>query len=195
LVSGGRVGDWGQHAFDFRSQSLYAVAHRYLTPIDAQVMAKGGDPIFVNVLDLRPEQAGAVVLGLFGVLAVAFVAACGLRRRSASVALAGEYSMAAVLLVLTSALSWTYSFVMLLLPVTFGICLLDRRERLPPQAARLLRAGLWGVGVATVLLVSDYARALGNLCWSAVLLLAALMVACRHLRHRSAEVGEDTASS
>ena len=48
----GRAGDWGQHALDFGNQSIQAVAHRYLTRVDANVAARRGKPIYVNVTDL-----------------------------------------------------------------------------------------------------------------------------------------------
>jgi len=45
-----------------------------------------------------------------------------------------------------------------------------------------LRAALWGLAAATVLLVSHFGRALGNLCWASVLFFLALARARWDLR-------------
>jgi hypothetical protein len=181
-LSRGEAGDWGQHALDFRNQSLSAVAGRYLTHVDAQVMAKRGRPIFINVADLAPGQVYAAVLGLFAAMSVGFAVACGPRGPLTQTQLAAEYALASLLLLLVSAVSWTYFFVMLLLPVTVSVLLLDARDQLRPGPRRMLQVGFWAVPAAAVLLASDYARALGNLCWAAVLLFLALSVACWDLR-------------
>ena len=181
-LSRGQAGDWGQHALDFGNQSLPAVARRYLTRVDAQVMARESDPIYVNVADLSSREVNLVVLALFAALGLGFMAACGLRRPRSQVELAGEYALATVLLLLVSALSWTYFFVMLLLPVVVALRLLDGGKPLTRLTVWALRAALWGLAVATVLLVSHFGRALGNLCWASVLFFLALARARWDLR-------------
>ncbi len=181
-LSRGEAGDWGQHAIDFRNQSLAGVARRYLTRTDAQVAATGGDPIFVNLVELSPAQANAVIVGVFALLGIGFVGACGWQRPQDRAQRAAEYALVTALLLLVSALAWTYFFVMLLLPVTVCLRFLDRREELRPRTARMLRAALWAVGGAAVLLVSDYARALGSLCWATAIVALAIGVACRDVR-------------
>jgi len=183
-LSRGQAGDWGQHALDFGNQSLPAVARRYLTHVDAQVMARGGEPIYVSVANLPPGRVNAIVVALFAALALSFVAACGIRHPSDR-GRPVEYGLATVLLLLVSALSWTYFFVMLLLPVTVALRLLERPKPLRPVSVWALRAALWGLVAATVLLVSHHARAAGNLFWAAMLMFVALALACRDLRrHR-----------
>jgi hypothetical protein len=180
-LSRGEAGDWGQHAVDFGNQSLPAVARRYLNHVDAQVMARGGEPIYVGLVDLAPREVNAIILTLFAALALGFLAACGIRRppdRQRPV----EYGIVTVLLLLVSALSWTYFFVMLLLPIAVALRLLERPDMLRPVSAWMLRAALWGLAAATVLLVSHQARAAGNLFWASALMLVALGLACRDLR-------------
>lgn len=180
-VSRGQAGDWGQHAFDFGNQSLSAVVHRYLTSVNAQVQAREGPPIYVNIAELTGGQANAVIVGCFVVLIGAFVMVCGRRRPRDARSLAAEYALATVLLVLGSALAWTYFFAMLLLPVAAALRLLRDGDRLRPGTRGLLLAALCGLLVATLLLPNHLARALGAVCWSALLLFAALAAARRGL--------------
>jgi len=184
-LSRGQAGDWGQHALDFGNQSLPAVVRRYLTRVDAQVMARESAPIYVNVADLSSRQVNLVVLGLLAALGLGFMAACGLRRPRSQVELAGEYALATVLLLLVSALSWTYFFVMLLLPVVVARRLLEGGKPLTRLSLWALRVALWGLVAATVLLGSHYGRALGNLCGASLLFFFALAMARRDLRTRS----------
>jgi hypothetical protein len=51
----------------------------------------------------------------------------------------------------------------------------------------MLKAALFGVGAATVLLASQHARALGCVFWASLLLFAALGVAALRLRRQAAE--------
>lgn len=184
-LSRGEAGDWGQHSLDFGNQSLPAVARRYLTRVDAYVAARErGTPMYVNFVDLRESQVNAVVLGLFAALAAAFIAACGWRRPRSPDVQAVEYSLALMALLLVSAISWTYFFVMLLLPITVALRLLKVPGRLGGFSAWALRVSLWGLVLATVLLANHYARAMGNLFWATVVLFAALAIACRDLRRR-----------
>ena len=170
---------------DFGNQSLPAVVRRYLTRVDAQVMARESAPIYVNVADLSSRETNLVVLGLFAILGLGFMAACGLRRPRSQVELAGEYALATVLLLLVSALSWTYFFVMLLLPVIVALRLLEDGKPLTRLSVWALRGALWALVAATILLASHYGRALGNLCVASLLFLLAMALARRDLRRKA----------
>ena len=184
-LSRGEAGDWGQHSLDFGNQSLPAVARRYLTQVDAYVAARErGTPMYVNFVDLRESQVNAIVLGLFAVLAAAFIAACGWRRPRSPEVQAVEYSLVVTMLLMVSAISWTYFFVMLLLPVTVALRLLKVPGRLGGFSAMALRVSLWGLVLATVLLGNHYVRAMGSLFWVTVVMFAALAIAGRDLRRR-----------
>jgi hypothetical protein len=97
-----------------------------------------------------------------------------------------EYGLATTLLLLVSALSWTYFLVMLALPLAVVLRLMDVRG-LDGRTRTALRVSLWGMGLAAVLLVSYYARAAGNLFWGTALLFLALAYACRGLRRVAAD--------
>jgi hypothetical protein len=186
-LSHGRAGDWGQHALDFGNQSLQAVAHRFLTPVNAYVMARRPvQAMYVNRADLTEDQINRVVLALFAALGLSFLAACGWRRPVDPIQQATEYSLATILLLLVSALSWTYFFVMMLLPVATALHLLANPRRLRPSSRWALRLGLWIFALAVVLVAVPYARALGNLLWASLLLYGALALACWDLRHQPA---------
>ncbi len=182
FMSRGEAGDWGQHSLDFGNQSLPAVARRYLTRVDAQVMARERPPIYVNVVELTPAQAVLAAGALALALCAGFVLSVGWRRPQDALGLAAEYGLVTALLLLLSPLSWTYFFVMLLLPVMLGARLLSDRTKLRGRAVLALRIAVWGLVVATVLLVSHYARALGNLFWATVLFYIALALVCLDLR-------------
>ncbi|MGD0113900.1 MAG: glycosyltransferase family 87 protein [Armatimonadota bacterium] len=177
-LSRGKAGDWGQHALDFGNQSLQAVAHRYLTPVNAYVVAR--DPtqvLYVNFVDMTPEAVNRVILVLFALLAGSFMAACGLRRPGDALQQATEYSLAVILVLLVSALSWTYFFVMMLLPIATAMALLARGS-LRPRTAWMLKAGLVASALAAPLLMSAYARALGHVFWATMVLYVGMAVAC-----------------
>jgi hypothetical protein len=180
-LSRGEAGDWGQHGIDLRNQSLPAVARRFLTDVDAQVMAREREPIHVNFVDLPDGAVNVIVLAAFAALGIGFLWAGGLRRPRSALGLAAEYGLATTLLLLVSALSWTYFLVMLALPLAAALRLMDERA-LDGRVRTVLRASLWGTGMAAALLVSDQARAAGNLFWGTVLLFLALAYAYRRLR-------------
>jgi hypothetical protein len=190
FVSHGRAGDWGQHSLDFGNQSLPAVARRFLTRVNAQVAAREGTGIYVNIAELGDRAASAIVLGLSLLLALALAYACGWRATDDPIRRATEYALATTLLLLTSALSWTYFFVMLLAPTAVAVLLLGERERLGRWPERMLRASLMGLGAATVLLASQYARAVGCVFWASLLLFVSLAVAAVRMRVSRGQGGE-----
>ncbi|MFB3879863.1 MAG: glycosyltransferase family 87 protein [Armatimonadota bacterium] len=182
FVSHGRAGDWGQHSLDFGNQSLPAVARRLLTRVNAQVAAREGEAIYVNVAGVSERVANAVVVGLSLLLALGLAYACGWGATDDPFRKATEYALATALLLLTSALSWTYFFVMLLLPAAAAARLLGEKERLGRWPVHLLRASLIGLGVAAVLLASQHARAVGCVFWASLLLYVSLGVAAVRMR-------------
>ncbi len=186
-LSRGEAGDWGQHSFDFGNHSLPAVARRLLTRADAGVAARQDRPLFVNLADLTESQTNWILLAAFAALGIAFIAASGWRGPSSPTESAVEYSMAVALMLLASALSWTYFFVMLLLPITISLKLLADPARLRPVSVWVLRLSLWALVLAILLLYpaarpTQYVRAAGSLCWATLLLFAGLALARRDLR-------------
>ncbi len=195
FVSHGRAGDWGQHSLDYGNQSLPAVARRLLTRVNAQVAAREERPIYVNVADLGESAVNAVVLGVSVLLVLVVVWACGWGPARDKEQRAVEYGLATTLLLLTSALSWTYFFVMLLLPATVAVRLLGERSRwLTGARDLLLWVALIALGLATLLLMSQQARALGCLFWASLALFGALAVSARGARGHGAVSQPEAAS-
>jgi hypothetical protein len=182
-VAHARCGDWGHHGLDYENQSVCAVVRRLLTPADAYPEERrSSTPLYVNLASLADRQVGIALCSLFALLAAVFLAACGWQRPRDRGQEGLEYGLAMVGVLLLSAIAWSYFFVLLLLPVTGALRVLRRPRPLGPASVWALRLALGGLGLATLLLLNAHSRALGNLCWAAVLWFAALALACRDLR-------------
>lgn len=189
-LSRGQAGDWGQHALDFGNHSLPAVARRLLARADASVAARGDEALYVNIAELPGSTVNWILAAAFATLALAFLAACGRRPPATQTERAVEYSLAVILLLLVSALSWTYFFVTLLLPIIVALSLLRERDRLRPTSLRALQISLWALVAATLFLwpaarLTQYARAAGILCWATLALFVGLAFARWNLRRIS----------
>jgi len=190
-LSRGEAGDWGQHSLDFGNHSLPAVARRCLTEVDAGVAAREDRPLYVNVAHLTHSQVNLIVLALFALLALAFLAACGWRPPTCPRQRAAEYSLALLLVLLVSALSWTYFFVTLLLPITVALRLLAEPNGIRRLSLWTLRLSLWLLVLAVLLLwpaarPTQFVRAAGSLCWATLALFAGMALARRDLRRKNA---------
>lgn len=176
-------GDWGHHGLDYENQSLCAETRRILTPVDAYPEERHSPtPLRVNVANLTERQVSAGLWVMFAVLAAVFAVACKWQRPTDKDQEVLEYALVTVAVLLVSAITWSYFFVTLLLPVTAALRLLRSQERLSKASAWALRLALGGLVLATLLLLDAHVRALGNLCWAAVLWFTALALACRDLR-------------
>ena len=190
----GQAGDWGQHALDYEDQSLQAVLHRLLTPVNASLLVKKEAPFHVNFANFSEAAVNGTLLGLLALLAGGMVVACGLRPGHDPRLRGAELGLSVIVLMLASGLAWNYFFVMLLLPITAALAFLYRPEGVRAGTLRLLRAALYVHGIAVVLqwraLDGPYIRALGSICWAAVLLFLALALACWDLRHAPERAAE-----
>jgi len=184
----GEAADWGQHSLDYGNQSLQAVLHRLLTRVDANVKARGEPPIYVNVARLSEGRVNAILLISLAALVAGFGAACGWRRPQKGRLLAAELGLSVIVLLLASAIAWTYFYVVLLLPIAVAVSLVRGPEGLRPSTRRLLTAGLWAQGLAVVFMArglgGPYVRAAGSLCWAAVVLYLGLARACWEMRRQ-----------
>jgi len=173
-LSKGKAGDWGQHALDFGNQSVQAVAHRYLTHVDANVAARRDKPIYVNLVNLKESQVNRLVVAGFLAFGLAFIAACGWRGPRSRDQEVVEYALAIILVLLVSAIAWTYFFVMMLLPLAVAARLAREGEGITQRSRAALWAGMAIFAAATLLLGIHYLRALGSVCFAAALLYLAL---------------------
>lgn len=185
FVSKGQAGDWGQHSLDFGNHSLPAVARRFLTQTNAQVAARERAPIYVNIAALNEQQVNRVVLAGYAALCLAFIWAIGWTVPDDRLRRATEYALVTVLLLLTSALSWTYFFVMLLLPL-MAACRALGEGGLPRRESIALQLAIAALVTATLLIGNHYARSLGSLFWASLLLFFALAAAVYKLRRGAA---------
>lgn len=194
-LSRGQAGDWGQHALDFGNQSVQAVLHRYLTRVDANVLARRGKPIYINIANLSDRSVNLIVLAVSIALATVFLAACGWRRPRGPDQEMIEYSLVVIGLLLVSAIAWTYFFVMLLLPIAVAVRLLPVGQAARPEPAEgrpgsplspRSAGGLWIAFslfvLATALLRIHHLRALGSLGLVSIALYVALALACWGIR-------------
>ncbi len=188
-LSKGKAGDWGQHALDFGNQSVQAVAHRYLTHVDANVAARRDKPIYVNLVSLKESQVNRVVLAGFLALGLAFIAACGWRGPRSRDQEVVEYALAVILVLLVSAIAWTYFFVMMLLPLAVAARLAEEGEGMTQRSRRALWAGMAIFAAATLLLSIHHLRALGSVCFATVAVYAILAQVAREMRRDLAGAG------
>jgi hypothetical protein len=184
LLSGGdREFAQREDTFSWKNQSLYAVEHRLLRPVDAEsITDRKSPPLYVNFLNLdyatvnKAYWATAVVIGL------AFVAALpGFYRRSPRSDDA-EWGILLVLIVIATPLVRSYYYVWLLFPYT----VLAHRLASEP-GGKLARLTVAAIGFSIVLLISGinviqprYPQAAGNFLWAAIVVALALAV---HMRH------------
>ena len=105
--------NWG-----WKNNSLIAVVHRYLRPINAEAEDPEAKPLYVNVLDLTYDQANIVLAVVAGLIGLGFVAPCRRERRRTPASDAAEYALLIALMTIASPLARAYYFVWLLFPFT-----------------------------------------------------------------------------
>ena len=105
--------NWG-----WKNDSLIAVTHRFLRPINAEGENAAAKPIYVNVLNLTYDQANLVLLALAALIGAGFIAALPRENRRTPASNAAEYALLIALMVIASPLARGYYFVWLLYPYT-----------------------------------------------------------------------------
>ncbi|MDR3469498.1 MAG: glycosyltransferase family 87 protein [Xanthobacteraceae bacterium] len=188
LPSGGDR-EFGQRAdlWGWKNQSLYAVEHRLLRPIDAEIDPDEAEPpTFVNLLDLDPRTVDAVVLATALAIGTGFVLLMPARRRRTRQSDAAEWSILALLVVIASPVARSYYYVWMLLPYVVLV-----RSAAGEPDRRVARWQVFAVALSVVLLAAGingirphWTQAAGVFLWSAVVVIAALA----SLMRRSAAV-------
>jgi hypothetical protein len=163
--------NWG-----WKNNSLIAVTHRYLRPINAEAEHPENRPVYVNFLDLSYDQANVVLALVAGAIGLGFVAALPPARRRTPASDAAEYALLIALMTIASPLARAYYFVWLLFPFT----LMVQRAALDPDpvvrrwTARLLLAALGLFSIGVTLGPPHILQALGNMFWATVVIIGAL---------------------
>ncbi|HZZ89692.1 MAG TPA: glycosyltransferase family 87 protein, partial [Caulobacteraceae bacterium] len=131
--------NWG-----WKNNSIIAVTHRYLRPINAEAEIPTAPPLYVNVLDLTSEQANVVLAAVVALVGLGFVAALPPQRRRTPASDAAEFALLIALMTIASPLARAYYFVWLLFPFTLLVhrAALDPDEQVRRWCARLLAASL-----------------------------------------------------
>jgi len=172
-----RVKHWG-----WKNQSLYAVEHRLLSPINAELEAVPPvRPVYVNLLNLNRHQADLVFVVTELAVGLGFMALLPARRRRTPRSDAAEWSIVLLLIVLASLVAYSYYFVWLLLPYTV---LVQRAATEPDRKVARRTAIMIGVSLLLLAIGIDgieprYSQAAGNFLWAAAVVIAALAVEMR----------------
>ncbi|MFI4933179.1 MAG: glycosyltransferase family 87 protein [Caulobacterales bacterium] len=172
--------------WSWKNQSLIAVTHRFLRPVNAEAEDPKAAPIYVNVANLTYDQANLALLAIAGLIGVGFVAAMPPERRRTPASDAAEYALLITLMTIASPLARAYYFIWLLFPLT----LLIYRAALDP-APRVRRVTGALVAISVVLftiggsyVVPHWPQALGDGFWATCLLVGALVW---HMRRSMAQ--------
>jgi len=163
--------NWG-----WKNNSIIAVVHRYVRPINAEAEKPQAKPLYVNFLDLTYDQANVVLAVVAGLVGLGFVASLPPQRRRTPASDAAEYALLIALMTIASPLARAYYFVWLLFPFTL---LVYRAAADPDAKARKVAA--WALGGSLAVFTAGVAiasphilPALGNMFWATAILIGAL---------------------
>jgi hypothetical protein len=174
----GAIGQRPAEGYGWKNQSLVAVCHRLLRPINAELEAKPGEgePIYVNVADLGFGAVSVAIILAAGAIGLGYIGVMPPRGRRTPASDATEWAMLAALLVIASPYSYGYYCVWLLFPFAVAVhhALLAKA---PVQRAVTVA---W-MGLALLLLSLSLPwpwprvpQALGNNFWACLVVVAGL---------------------
>jgi hypothetical protein len=163
--------NWG-----WKNNSLIAVVHRYVRPVNAEAEHPEYRPIYVDVLNLSYAQANIVLAVIAGAIGLGFIALLPPERRRTPASDGAEYALLIALMTVASPLARAYYFVWLLFPFTVLVyrAALDPERRVRRWSAGLLIASLalFTIGLSTG--PPHILQALGNMFWATTIIIGAL---------------------
>lgn len=172
--------------FSWRNHSLYAVEHRLLRPINAELVSDElAPPIYVNLANLDQRTVDEVFVATALAIGLGFIVLLPAYGRRNSRSDADEWAIVLILIVIASPVARSYYFVWLLFPYTI-LChwLATEPDR---KVATALAAA---IGFSLLLLVvginaikPPYLQAAGNFLWAAIVVALTLVV---HMRRAAA---------
>ncbi len=164
--------NWG-----WKNNSLIAVVHRYVRPINAEAENPKTAPLYVNILNLTYNQANLVLAAAAGLIGLGFVAVLPSERRRTAASDGAEYALLIALMTIASPLARAYYFVWLLFPFT-ALC--DRAALDPDPGVRrrtgwLIAAALALFTIGVAIASPHWGPALGNMFWATAIIIATLV--------------------
>jgi hypothetical protein len=164
-------------SWSWKNDSIVAVTHRLLRPLNAEAADPLAKPIYVNILDLSYQQVNRVLLAIAGLIGVGFCAVLPPERRRTLRSDAAEFALLLSLMTIASPIAYAYYFVWLLFPIT----VLVYRAALEPCAkARRTTWGLLALALALFAIGPFYGhahwpQAVGNRFWATGIIAGALV--------------------
>jgi hypothetical protein len=156
-------GQRGEQNWSWVNQSMIAVTHRLVRPVNYNQDDPGKPPAYMNLLDLDFRTANWVVLALSALVGLGFIAVMPPRARMTPRSNAEELGILFCLMTVASPLARQYYFMWLFLPIT----VLIHRAAYDGRAA--VRAGTWaalaaagGLACLSLPVFPHYLQAWGN---------------------------------
>ncbi|HEY2706582.1 MAG TPA: glycosyltransferase family 87 protein [Caulobacteraceae bacterium] len=164
--------NWG-----WKNNSLIAVVHRYVRPINAEAERPEVKPLYVNVFELSYDQANIVLAAIAGLIGLGFVIALPPQRRRSPASDTAEYALLIALMTVVSPLARAYYFVWLLFPFTLFVyrAALDPDRQVRRVMGRSLFASLALFTVGVSIAPPHILQSLGNMFWATAILIGALV--------------------
>lgn len=183
--------NWG-----WKNNSLIAITHRLLRPVNAEAVNRGAEPLYVNILNLSYQQANLALVAIAGLIGVGFCSVIPPERRRSPRSDAAEFGLLLWLIAIASPLARDYYFIWMLFPIT----VLVYDATLDPSAK--VRRVAWGLLAAAAVLSSiglffgreHWPQALGNWFWGSAVIAGGLVWSMRRAVAASAR-GENPAPS
>ncbi len=163
--------------WSWQNNSIIAVTHRLLRPVNAEAIDPLAKPIYVNILNLSYRQANLVLLAIACLIGVGFCAVLPPERRRTSRSDAAEFAVLLSLMTIASPLARAYYFVWLLFPITVLVhrAALDPCAKARQATRRLLTLALALFAISPLFGRAHWPQALGNMFWATAIIAGALV--------------------
>ena len=170
------IGQRPAQGYGYRNQSLVAVAHRLLRPVNAEMEFDEKEPVFVNVADLDFRTVSVVVVAAALGLGLFFVWSMPPRGRRTAESDAVEFAMLIVLVLMCSPYTFGYYYVWLLYPFTIvvNLALTAASPRERNRTVAWFVACLLLLGLSLPFPWPRVPQALGSSFWACLVLLVCL---------------------
>jgi hypothetical protein len=163
--------------WSWKNNSLIAVTHRFVRPVNFEGEDPSLAPVRVNFLNLTYEEANLAVLALAILIGLGFAAVLPPEARRTAASDGAEFAILVALMTIASPLARAYYFVWLLYPYTV---LVHQAGLDPDPRVRRLTWGLVGLSVLLFTIGAPiekphWPQALGNMLWASAVVIGALI--------------------